>query len=175
MFGPFVYRYTFAKNTWRWKIRQQIFPQESWPTVVRCQVYPDEHACLCLCALKLCICQMQIPCVLSNFCWQSFADEVCGEESAKVICLHCPLQTDSPKFHHKLHHAPRPQTLKKIRRAATFSRPNIFMKIFVARGQCFDAMHFRAAHVPNCRFRWLQQGSCFFPTRKNGAGTSGEP
>jgi hypothetical protein len=87
MFGPFVYRYTFAKNTWRWKIRQQIFPQESWPTVVRCQVYPDEHACLCLRALKLFICQMQIPCVLSNFCWQSFADEVCGEESAKVYLL----------------------------------------------------------------------------------------
>jgi hypothetical protein len=41
-------------------------------------------------------------------------------------------------------------------------------------GQCFDAAHFRVAHVLDCRFRWLQQGSWFFFTRKKCAGTSGE-
>ena len=63
--------------------------------------------------------------------------------------------------------APRPKKTQN-RQAAKFSSPNVFIKILVAQfglpvcGASFDAMHFRAAHVPDCRFRWLQQGSCLF-------------
>jgi hypothetical protein len=65
-----------------------------------------------------------------------------------------------------MHQGPKP---KRIHQTAIFfhqvyihSNPSGTIWITNLWGQCFDATHFRAAHVPNCRFRWLQQGSLIF-------------
>ena len=47
--------------------------------------------------------------------------EVCGEELAKFYLLLFSSLKNPPKFHNKLHHAPRPQTQKNPPGGKTFS------------------------------------------------------
>ena len=92
-----------------------------------CQVHTDEHACLCKCS------QGQHFHLSNANNWRDFVGdflpakfaakflskyvvwvygEVCGEELAKFYVFFFSSLKNPPKFHNKLHHAPRPQTPK---------------------------------------------------------------
>ena len=57
-----------------------------------------------------------------------------------------------------MHQGPKPKIIHQV---AKLSPPNVFIKTFVAQFrlyinlqvQCFHATHFKAAHIPKCRFK----------------------
>ena len=99
--------------------------------------------------------------------------EVCGEELAKFYLLLFSSLKESTKISQQTSpctKAPNPKEstrrqnfLHQIYSFKSLSRNLDYQFLW---GQCFDAAHFRVAHVLDCRFRWLQQGSWFFFTRK---------